>query len=212
MELIVPRLVLLGSLWFGGALSGAWSQMPEFGQDTVLVWKAYNQVREESTFVVRIAQFRPDRYFEWENSTTQGTIFLAAKAVMDARAFLNLRLFVSGVDTKSKDATTLWLSERAFRDLKSKGKVKLAIDSLDEWVILKEGGELSVEVNRVLRTLPVIKVSSERGTERWFLDSADNPLQVKLLVRQYEETLTSITTDRPNALRWIKGKKLTQPH
>jgi hypothetical protein len=48
--------------------------------------------------------------------------------------------------------------------------------------------------------------------ELWFLDSADNPLQVKLLSRNYVETLTSITTDRSNTLRWIKGKKLTDPH
>ena len=59
--------------------------------------------------------------------------------------------------------------------------------------------------------LPVIRVSDDRGSERWFLDDADNPLLVKHLFRQYSQTLVSITTDRPNTLRWIKGRKLANP-
>jgi len=31
---------------------------------------------------------------------------------------------------------------------------------------------------------------------------------LKHTVRQFTQVLASITTDRPNTLRWIKGKKL----
>jgi hypothetical protein len=55
-------------------------------------------------------------------------------------------------------------------------------------------------------------VKDDRGNERWFLDSEENALLVKHAVRAYVQTLTSITTDKPNTLRWIKGKKLTAPH
>jgi hypothetical protein len=60
--------------------------------------------------------------------------------------------------------------------------------------------------------LPVIKVNDDRGSERWFLDSEENPLLVKHAIRQFCQILASITTDRSNTLRWIKGKKLTNPH
>jgi hypothetical protein len=56
--------------------------------------------------------------------------------------------------------------------------------------------------------LPAIKVSDDRGSERWFLDQEENPLMLKHTVRQFTQVLASITTDRPNTLRWIKGKKL----
>jgi hypothetical protein len=56
--------------------------------------------------------------------------------------------------------------------------------------------------------LPVIKVKDDRGSERWFLDSEDNPLMLRHLIRKYDQTLASVTTDQPNTLRWIKGKKL----
>jgi arginine repressor len=76
-----------------------------------------------------------------------------------------------------------------------------------------EGSEkIKVEVNRTLMELPVIKVKDDRGSERWFLDSEENPLMAKQAIRQFSQTLASITTDRPNTLRWIKGKKLTNPH
>jgi len=72
---------------------------------------------------------------------------------------------------------------------------------------------LTVDVNRNSTELPVIKVADDRGSERWFLDQEDNPLMVKHVVRAFSQTLASITTDRPNTLRWIKGKKLTNlPH
>ena len=62
-------------------------------------------------------------------------------------------------------------------------------------------------MNRSTRSLPVIKTKDERDTERWFLDMAENPLLVNLLVRNYQQKLASITTDRANTLRWIKDRK-----
>jgi hypothetical protein len=206
--LLVCFLMFLAQSW----LNLAMAQLPEFGRDTVLVWRILNDTLEPYDFVVRIARFLPDRYFEWENSSGQGTIFLTGKAIASSRVFLNARLFESGVDAKSREATTLWLSEQTYRDFKSKRRVKLAVDAMDEWLTFQGSGQITIEVNQHLQTLPVIKVLGARGTERWFLDSADNPLQVKFLVRKYEETLASITTDRHNTLRWIKGKKLTEPH
>ena len=69
-------------------------------------------------------------------------------------------------------------------------------------------GDIEIEVNRSARTLPVIKVSDDRGGERWFLDQEENPLMLRHIVRTFTQVLTSITTDRSNTLRWIKGKKL----
>ncbi len=185
--------------------------LPAFGRDTVLVW--HMKFSEGSAeFVVRIAEFLPDRYLEWENSTTQGTIFMPNKAVLNAKGFVNAQLFEAGVDTKGTDATTLWLSQRVYHDLKSKGKVKVPLDSIEGWLTVEGADQMTIEVNRSPMMLPVIKVKDERGSERWFLDFEDNPLLVKHTVREYCQTLTSITTDRPNTLRWIKGKKLTSPH
>jgi hypothetical protein len=184
---------------------GADSQIPSFGRDTVLVYKSSNE--KEGILTVRIATFLPDRYIEWEDTTTQGTIFMPAKTVSGARALVNYQLFQAGVDTRGKDATTLWLSERIFKELKGSKKVKFMIDGLPAWVTVLGGDHLEIEVNRSLRSLPVIKTKDERGAERWFLDMEENPLLVNLLVRNYQQKLTSITTDRANTLRWIKDRK-----
>ncbi len=70
---------------------------------------------------------------------------------------------------------------------------------------------LAVEVNRVPQILPVIKVMDDRKEERWFLDQEDNPLMLSHRVRKFSQTLTTITTDKSNTLRWIKGRKLENP-
>ena len=61
--------------------------------------------------------------------------------------------------------------------------------------------------NAACTAVPVVKISDERGTERWFIDLEDNPLLVNFLHRNYQQKLISITTDRPNTLRWIKSNK-----
>jgi len=186
--------------------------LPAFGRDTVLVWTIANQ-EFEANFVVRIAEFTPDRYLEWEDSQTQGTIFMPNRDIVSARGYATADLFGSGTDTKGKDATTLWLSQRIYRDLKEKKKAKCNLDGVSGSLSLKGEAQLTVEVNRSPMVLPVIAVADDRGEERWFLDQDENPLMLKHTVRNYTQVLTSITTDRPNTLRWIKGKKLANlPH
>jgi hypothetical protein len=186
------------------------SGLPKFGRDTVLVWKSQNQ-SVENEMVVRIASFQPDRYIEWENATTQGTVFMPARAVREGKNFINSRLFEGGVDTRGNNATTLWLSEKTFQDLKARGKVKLALDSVDCWMTLLAREQMSILVNRSPMDLPVVKVGDDRGSVRWFLDADDNPLMVKHTIRAFSQFLASITTDRSDTLRWIKGRKLTNP-
>jgi hypothetical protein len=182
--------------------------LPPFGRDTVLVWTAHSQ-DFESQFVVRIAEFLPDRFLEWEDTVAQGTVFMASADLLTANNFISgSRLFQSGVDAKSKDETTLWLSCKIFRELKDKGKIKCKIDGIQSLMTYKGKDRLPVEINKSMKELPVIKISDDRNSERWFLDSEENPLLMKHMVRQYVQTLTSITTNRPNTLRWIKGDKL----
>ncbi|MBZ5498276.1 MAG: hypothetical protein LAP85_17890 [Acidobacteriia bacterium] len=201
---VLGALVLLTPLARDARPVPSDSSLPPFGRDTVLVYKSSN---ENEVFVVRIAEFAPDRYMEWEDATAQGTIFIPAKVVAEGRALVNYQLFQPGVDTRGKDATTLWLSRRMFRKLKENQKPKLMIDGLPTLVTVLGSDQMAIEVNRSPRSVPVIKTRDERGAERWFLDLEDNPLLVNLLVRNYQQKLASITTDRPNTLRWIKGKK-----
>ncbi len=208
MMTAAPRLFVFLSLLVPAAShaqSAAESPLPPFGKDTVLVYKSSNE--KEGPLIVRIATFLPDRYIEWEDTTTQGTIFMPGKIVSDARALVNYELFQAGVDTRGREATTLWLSERILRELKESKKIKFNIDGIPAAVTVLGFDKMTVEVNRSSRDLPVIKTKDDRGSERWFLDIEDNPLLVNLQVRDYQQKLTSVTTDRANTLRWIKDKK-----
>jgi hypothetical protein len=186
------------------------SLLPAFDRDTVLVWKLENQ-GYSAEFVVRIAEFEPNRFIEWEDRNSQGTIFMPEHDLLTAKRFLSSNLFSAGADTRGKGATTLWLSRLIFGELKEKKKAKCNLDGVPGSLAFAGEGEIEIEVNRKSVILPVIKVSDGRGSERWFLDREDNPLMVKEIVRTFTQLLTSITTDKPNTLRWIKGKKLENP-
>jgi hypothetical protein len=183
------------------------TRLPQFGRDTVLVWNAQIS-NSEASFIVRIAEFSPDRYVEWENEKTQGTVFMPAKDVLEAKGYASSSLFEAGVDRKSKNTTTLWLSRRIYKELKEKKKAKCDLDGVPAWLKFLGEEHLTIEVNRHALELPVIRVADDRGSERWFLDQEDNPLLAKHLVRNYCQTLISITTNKSNTLRWINKAKL----
>jgi hypothetical protein len=191
----------------------AWNAIPEvalptFGRDTVLVWKTQSPTFT-SDFVIRIAEFLPDRYMEWEDYQNQGTVFIPAQEIMDARGYESSSLFKEGVETRAKSATTMWLSKKTFLEIKAKNKAKVNLDGVPCTIVCTGLDQFALELNKSKISLPVIKVKDDRGAERWFLDLEENPLLVKHQVGKYVQSLISITTDRPNTLRFIKGSKLS---
>ena len=182
-------------------------ELPIMARDTVLVWKV--QMPDfESRFIVRIAMFAPNRFVEWEDGKTQGTIFMIQRDVQEAPGYESTSLFDPGVEKKSANTTTLWLSRKIFRALKEKKKARCVLDGVTSQFKYLGEATLQVDVNRSMREIPVIMVSDDRGSVRWFLDNEDNPLMVRHQFRNYDQKLSSITTDRADTLRWIKGKKL----
>jgi hypothetical protein len=182
------------------------------GRDSILIWKIQNTTLD-TIFVVRIAEFSPDRYLEWEDERTQGTVFIPEQDVQAAKGFVNSSLFQAGVDTRSKNATTLWLSRKIYRDLKERKIIKCDLDGVSGQLTYLGEDQLTVDVNGNPIALRVIRVSDDRGSERWFLDEEQNALMMKHVIRAFTQTLTSITTNKSNTLRWIKGNKLQNlPH
>jgi hypothetical protein len=181
--------------------------LPEFGRDTILVWET--QVQDASRkFVVRIANFFPNLLMEWEDTFSQGTVFIPNQDILQASGYVNKTLFKQGVDTRSDNETTLWLSRKIFRSLKENKEAKCSIDHVPGKMTYEGNDALAVNVNGSPVTLPAIKVRDNRGTERWFLDCEENPLLLKYELRIYCQKLISITTNRRNTLRWLKGTKL----
>ncbi|MBN2321038.1 MAG: hypothetical protein JXR49_18310 [Acidobacteria bacterium] len=197
--------LLLTVLWSFPAGHG--EDMPLFGRDTVLVWEIPGKDFTKD-FVVRIAAYSPDLLMEWEDEKSQGTVFISRREIMEAKGYVTNKLFKSGMDANAEDETTVWLSRRLYRDLKEKKEAKVKIDRVQGRMIYLGEGEYTVEVNGSPMKFPVIKVQDSRKAELWFLDREDNPLMVQYRMRQYRKTLVSVTTNRKNTLRWIKGPKL----
>jgi hypothetical protein len=194
------------------ATSGDEAPFPAFGRGAVLVWKTQAQTYT-SDFVIRIAEFLPDRYMEWEDFQTQGTVFIPSREIQEAKGYESNNLFKSGIESRAKNVTTLWLSRKYYLELKAKKKIKLDLDGVQGSMTLIGSDQFTVEVNKSKVSMPVIKVNDDRGSERWFLDLEENPLLVRHVIGRYDQSLISIATDKPDSLRFIKGRKLSSlPH
>jgi len=200
----VLTIVLFAAIRLGAAEE---FQLPEFGLGTVLVWKIEGPEYEKS-FTARIASFRPDRFFEWESDAGQGTVFMPERAVADAKGYEISSLFANGRDKRTKDETALWLSRHVFIELKEKKSARWNLNGVASKLSLIGEGSVSVEVNRNIVDIPVIRAADDRGAEWSFLNLPENPLMVRYEVRNYRQSLISITTGAADSLRWIKGNKL----
>lgn len=179
----------------------------KMGRDTVIVWKAENRGLV-SQFVVRIAIFEPKRFFEWETRANQGTTLLEAEALEKSEEFYTSKLFDTGVDVKGKNGTAIWLSRALFAKLAGAGRAKVRLDGIEGEFLLLRRDSLRARVNKEERELPALVAADDRGGEWWFLDDPNNPLLLKHKILSYEQTIASITTNRPNTLRWIKESKI----
>jgi len=178
-----------------------------FDRDTVIVWKADSQGTQYD-FVVRIAQFEPKRLFEWESFSNQGTVLLDPAALATSRSFQTSKLFNAGSDSHGKDETTLWLSREVFQELAGGGRARFKLDSIEAVMTASRRETMTVQVNKEAVELPVLVVSDSRGGEWWFYDNPGNPLFLKRTLRNFTQTVKSITTNRKNTLRWIKESKI----
>src|SRR5262249_30731514 len=102
----------------------------------------------------------------------------------------------------------LWLSKEIFQELAGAGRVRVKLDSIDSVMTLARREALTVMVNKEEVELPTLVVSDSRGGEWWFYDNAENPLFLKRTLRNFTQSVKSITTNRKNTLRWIKESKL----
>lgn len=182
-------------------------KLPRFGRDTVLVWDTQSG-NSTASFVIRIASFHPNLLLEWEDGISQGTVSIPSRDLSEARGYVNKKLFLQGMDTRSDNETTLWLSRKIFLALKESGEVKCYIDRTPGKMKFEGEEELLVKINGALLALPAIRVKDDRGAVRWFLDREDNPLLIQYELRHFSQTLKSISTDRRDTLRWLKGRKL----
>jgi hypothetical protein len=77
------------------------------------------------------------------------TVFMSSVDLLNAKNFISgATLFQSGVDSKRKNATTLWLSQKIFNELKGRGKIKCDLDGIQGVLTYKGTEKIAVEINK----------------------------------------------------------------
>ncbi|HEY2930574.1 MAG TPA: hypothetical protein VGK99_02425 [Acidobacteriota bacterium] len=171
-------------------------------EGAIIVWdtKARDYTSE---FIIRIAQYSPERFFEWESRAHQGTIKIPAKILKEGKKLTFARLFDNGVDIDKTDSLTLWLSEQIYQELKTSNRARVTVDSLKDEFVLDESLQYPLLLNKQAVTVPALKVRDTRGATWIFLDSAVNPLMLEYQNQYYTQKIRSMTT-KGSILRWVR--------
>jgi len=188
-------LLLFGGFLFGGSLPAP--------AKAVLIYNSTVANKETQT-ILRVARFKPDIFVEWESVNHQGTIHLYQEAVEEGRKFILESLFDAGVDAESRDAMTIWLSGRMYKELKENGHARIELNRLPLKMKVVGTGTFDLMVDKQQRQIPVMTVEDERKNTWVFYDDADNPLMVEYKTPRYRKYLKSVSTSSWPGLKWIK--------
>jgi riboflavin synthase len=181
------------------ALGGSLPQPTE----TVLIYG--NVIADkEAPLIVRVARFKPDIFIEWESVSHQGTIHIFRNAVRDSRSFILESLFEAGVDVESPDATTVWLSERIYKDLSANGEAKIDLNRLPLKMKVTGKGVFTLEVDKESREVAALLVEDERRNQWVFQADPANPILLEFKTPRFRRYLKSVLTSSWPGLRWIK--------
>ena len=173
------------------------------GPKSILVYRNEDRLQRESQFVLRLARYRPDIFLEWESRSHQGTLHLYRKAVQEATVFHFSSLFEVGVDMESRDAMTVWLSEKVYRELTEQGSSKVRLNRLPAKMSLTEEGTFTLTVDKQVVEIPVIHVEDDRKGFWTFYKNPENPLLVAYRSTYFSQHLKTVSTAPTNKLRWI---------
>jgi riboflavin synthase len=197
---------LLGFLLVGFCLSSTLLFGGDFwvGPKSILVYKSEDRQQKESQFVLRLARYRPDIFLEWESLSHQGTLHLYRDAVQKAEIFHLSSLFEVGIDMESRDAMTMWLSEKIYQELTEKGSSKIRLNRLPVKLSLTEEGTFELTVDKQVVEIPVFHVEDDRKGSWTFYKNSKNPLLLAYRSTYFSQRLTTVSTAPTNKLRWIQ--------
>jgi hypothetical protein len=198
----LPTIVLLLLiLVFQGSAPFAETPLARLDSGATIVWDT-TAGDKTSEFIIRIAQYSPERHFEWESRAQQGTIRIPSHVLRDSKRITFARLFDNGVDIESADFLTLWLSRKIYDELKNSRRSRITMDSLKDEFVLLETIEYPLVVDKQTITAPAVKLKDERGATWIFLDSPENPIMLEYKNKYFLQKIRYMTT-RGNILRWI---------
>ena len=128
--------------------------------------------------------------YDWEVfAERSGTISMSENAINNAT---KLSFFEKTGYESLEDATTIWVSRRVFKALKSNEKIELELDERKE-IFNKTGTEtysFGDRGNGVPYNIPVIIVANPDETiEFWIADDAKNPIIVMVSMKDFSMDL-----------------------
>ncbi len=153
---------------------------PELTTNTTATWKVEMGGDVHYDFIVKdITNLEGGRQFDYKMTNlqhTHGSVSISSDAMLNATILHN---YFDGGLLQLSDATSVWLSAKAFAGAK-KGKVKLLADHEVEEFELIEKKKMAMFVDGKQTNVTALYLVTDSGTKLWVLDNPKNPLILKM--------------------------------
>lgn len=135
----------------------------------------------EYEFHVVLEEADEGRSFSWsmtEPVSTQGWVDMSPEALKIGRAQVNA---FTGGRLELAEATTVWLSQAVYAELKEKQRARVVLDGEEVELVVGETHPFPVTImGPESAPVPLYAASEDGGHAYWILDDPDNPLILKM--------------------------------
>lgn len=132
-------------------------------------------------FIAGDLKLDKDLAFSWSMSEpvkSKGKVFMASGAINEATSVINY--FKDGTSQNLETETTVWLSRKVYKSLKSQTSTDISIDGTKETLKYAGTEKYTFTLDGEAVTIEVLKATTPTNNKLWILDNPEFPLIIKM--------------------------------
>jgi hypothetical protein len=103
--------------------------------------------------------------------------------------------YFSSSDDAYQNMTTVWVSTKVYRSLKSNAPIVIKPSYVDETLSYKSTEKIKIKVDGIEKEISVLYAETDKGSKFWIWDNPKSPIIMHMMIG-FEILISEITTKK----------------
>jgi hypothetical protein len=151
-------------------------------------------VNNDYDFTITIVNLQNGVEFDWtmRDGKRKGIVKMTSEALKNATTQNN---HFSPSDEAYYDYTTVWVSSKVYRSLKSATPITIKPEMTDESLVYKKTEKMNILVDGVEKQIDVLYAETDKGSKFWIWDNPKAPIIMHMIL-SFEIIISDVKTKK----------------
>lgn len=151
-------------------------------------------VNNDYDFTISIVNLQNGVEFDWtmRDGKKKGTVKMTLEAITNATTQNN---HFSPSDEAYYDYTTVWVSSKVYKSLKSATPITIKPEMIDESLVYKKTEKMKLKIDGTEKEIDVLYCETDKGSKFWIWDNPKAPIIMHMIL-SFEIVINDIKTKK----------------